>query len=231
MPDIAQVPSNTQRRYRHALAHSRRLLGSPSRRYLWFPLSLLFGVATWGMYLYLALHTGNRRYLSLSAVAGVAILVALTLTGLSNGGDDLAGNLGGGLILAVWLGGIVHALIICAADLDGVRDPVADAERERNRRREYGRRLLRNEPVFARELGLGRPDLTGSDHCFLVDFNHAPAATLCTVRGISPGIANQIVEHRESVGDFSSVHDLVVTLDLSPYLADALQNVAVFVRD
>jgi Helix-hairpin-helix motif len=230
MSDMVQASASTQRRHRHALAHSRRVLGSPSRRYFWFPLSLLFGVATWGMYLYLGLHTGRRRYLLLSAGAGVAMLVGLILAGLSNGNNDLAGNLGGVLILTVWLGGIVHALIICAADLDGVRDPVAAAERERNRWREYGRRLLIKQPDFARELGVGRPDLAGSDHCFLVDFNHAPAAALCTVQGISPAIAHQIVEYRDAGGDFSSVHDLVVTLDLSPYLADGLHNAAVFVR-
>ena len=68
MPDMVQVSANTPQRHRHASARSRRVLGSPSRRYVWFPLSLLFGVATWGMYLYLGLHTGRRRYLLLSAI-------------------------------------------------------------------------------------------------------------------------------------------------------------------
>ena len=183
------------------------------------------------MYLYLGLHTGNRRYLLLSAVSGVAMIIGFTLAGWSNNDNDLKGTVGAALILSVWIGGFVHAIVIWATGLDGVRDPAAVVARERNQRRQYGRRLLMSQPRIATELGVGRPDIPGSDHCFLVDFNHASEATLSTVRGITPAIAHQIVEYREAAGDFSSANDLVVTLDLPPSLSDRLHEVAVFVRE
>ena len=60
-------------------------------------------------------------------------------------------DVGASLILAVWLGGFAHAVVIWALHLDGVADPIAAAERERNDRRVYGRRLLAKQPAFARE--------------------------------------------------------------------------------
>ena len=43
----------------------------------------------------------------------------------------------------------------------------------------------------------------------LVDINTADAATLMTVNGIGPVLADRIIAYREEVGDFASVEDLI----------------------
>lgn len=216
-------------------AHAARLQsfrGERPRRWVWFLLALPFGLTTWAMYLYLGLRTGGRKWFTLAAVVGAAMILGFIFTAQGNqNSNSTINNIGVAMILGVWIGGIAHATVIWSLKLDGISDALAAAERERNDRRAYGRRLLSKQAAFARELGGGRPDLPEADHCFLVDFNHVPEQTLAGLQWVGPELAHRIVQYRQDVGPFSSLDDMDVTLDLPPALTDDLKNVAVFLPD
>lgn len=184
------------------------------------------------MYLYLGARTGRRRWYALSLVAGVAYVVGFVLAakGPTNS-STVASDVGVTLLLTVWIGGLLHAAVIWALKLDTISDPGITAERERERHRTFGRRMLATDPATARRLGVGRPDLPGSNDCFLVDFNHVPEEFLAGVGGLSPEMAGLIVATRQHAGPFSSLNDMGLVLDLPPQEIDHLQAVAVFLPD
>jgi hypothetical protein len=51
-----------------------------------------------------------------------------------------------------------------------------EAAEDRIDLRAEGRRLLASKPALAREVGVGRPDLSGASDYGLIDVNHASAA-------------------------------------------------------
>ena len=184
------------------------------------------------MYLYLGVRTGRRKWYALSGIAGVVYVVgfALAASGPTNS-STVTTDVGATLVLTVWIGGLVHAAIIWALKLDTPSDPELADERERERQRAFGRRMLATDPATARRLGIGRPDLPGSNDCHLMDFNHVPEECLAGVGGISPEMAGLIVATRQHVGPFSSINDMGLVLDLPPQAVDHLQAVAVFLPD
>jgi hypothetical protein len=88
--------------------------------------------------------------------------------------------------LLTWIGGGIHAI---AVSNDAVRriqsraDPILEAAKTRIERRAQGRHLLATQPALAKEVGVGRPDISGADDYGLIDVNHCPAATLASVPG------------------------------------------------
>jgi DNA uptake protein ComE-like DNA-binding protein len=80
-------------------------------------------------------------------------------------------------------------------------------------------------------VGVGRPDIPGSDDYGLVDVNHCPATALTRLPGISNDLAARIAREREQAGGFSSVEDLGVLPDLPPATVDELRDAAVFLPD
>jgi DNA uptake protein and related DNA-binding proteins len=76
--------------------------------------------------------------------------------------------------------------------------------------------LVARYPAIARELRIGRPDLSrGYDDGGLVDINSAPFMVIVSLPGITPEQAWQIIADRESRGALTSIEDLV-TRDLVP---------------
>jgi hypothetical protein len=110
------------------------------------------------MYLYLGVRTGRRKWYALSAVAGVAYVVgfALAASGPTNS-STVATDVGATLLLAVWIGGMAHAAVIWALKLDTVSDPGVADERERERQRVFGRRMLATDPATARRAAPEHP--------------------------------------------------------------------------
>jgi DNA uptake protein ComE-like DNA-binding protein len=104
-----------------------------------------------------------------------------------------------------------------------------EAAQARIERRAEGRHLLASPPALAREVGVGRPDIPGSNDYGLVDVNHASAAALTRLPGITQDLANRIVSQRVQAGGFTSAEDLGVLLDLSPAMVDGLRDMAIFV--
>jgi len=107
-------------------------------------------------------------------------------------------------------------------------DPAMEAARDRIERRAEGRHLLASRPALAREAGVGRPDLPGASDYGLVDVNHASAAALTRLPGITQQLADRIVGQRAQVGGFTSAEDLGVLLDLSPDIVDGMRDMAIF---
>lgn len=191
------------------------------------------GFTTWAAFLYIGVRARRPQWL---AWAGI---YAATLAGyaiLDNPAhpSSTAKGLAAGLALLTWIGGGVHAIAVSS---DAVRriqdkaDPVLEAARTRIERRAQGRHLLATQPSLAREVGVGRPDVPGAEDYGLVDVNHAPAAALATLPGMTGDLARRTVEEREQAGGFSSVEDLGLLLDLPPGTVDQMRDMAIFVPD
>lgn len=199
----------------------------------WLLAVIPLGFTTWAAFVYIGIKARRPRWLAWAAVyAGllVAYLVLDTTFPHNNAAVGLAAVLG----LLAWIGGGAHAFAIsddAIRRIDARSDPALDAARMRIERRVEGRKVLAAQPAVAKEIGLGRPDIAGSDDYGLVDVNHAPAATLGTLPGITAATARQIVQKRAQAGGFSSVEDLGLVLDLPPGLVDQIRDIAVFVPD
>ena len=189
------------------------------------------GFTTWAAFLYIGVRARRPQWL---AWAGV---YAATLAGyaiLDNPAhpSSTAQGLAAGLALLTWIGGGVHAIAVSS---DAVRriqnkaDPVLEAARTRIERRARGRHLLATQPSLAKEVGVGRPDVPGAEDYGLVDVNHAPAAALATLPGMTSELARRTVEERAKAGGFSSVEDLGLLLDLPPGTVDQMRDMAIFV--
>ncbi|MFC5140565.1 hypothetical protein ACFPK1_20175 [Actinomycetospora rhizophila] len=96
-------------------------------------------------------------------------------------------------------------------------DPAIAAALAARDRRSEARRLAAEDPLLARELRIGRPDLARSyDDGGLVDLNTAPGPVIARTLGIAPAHAERIVGCRAAAGRFAAVDDVFVWADL-PY--------------
>jgi DNA uptake protein ComE-like DNA-binding protein len=92
--------------------------------------------------------------------------------------------------------------------------------------------IARATPELAVELGIGRPDLERSfDDGGVVDVNHAPAAALRTIPGLTQEDVRRIVRVRGEVGGFTSAEELGLLADLPPRLTPVLRKHAVFLPE
>ena len=138
------------------------------------------------------------------------------------------------LALGAWIGGFVHALVIrrdVELQLNVSDSPEVEAASRELARRQYGRELLRTKPALARQLGIGRPDLPNADSFGLVDVNHADAAVLATLPGLSDDLAKRVCDFCKQGGLFVSVEDLGLFLDLPPSAVEAMRERAVFAKE
>jgi hypothetical protein len=174
------------------------------------------------------------------AVMAGAILLAFVAIGLAPQSEDgevegLLGTLGPVTMLGV-------VLVSCLL-LIGVRREVyapdattgrADANESARtavevarRKRAEARELAADDPMMARELGIGRivPGTTKPfDDGGLLDLNHATAEQLTKVCGLPAPMAEAVVASRGALGRFAHVEDAIVyglvTEDHAPMLRD-----------
>ena len=188
------------------------------------------GLTTWAAFLYIGLRARRRAWLAWAVVYAALLVVFGVLDGSANPGSDASG-VAALVLLGAWVGGTTHAAVV-RNDAARTRRPGGaarlEAARRRIDRRAEGRRLAAKDPRLAREAGVGRPDVPGSDDHGLVDVNHASKEALCRLPGITPEMAQRIADTRAGVGFFRSAEDLGITLDLSPQLVDDIQEYAVF---
>jgi DNA uptake protein ComE-like DNA-binding protein len=140
-------------------------------------------------------------------------------------------GVGGLLILVGWVGAIATSFTIRSAYERRVGSPLLQAsERAQDRLsdRERARRLVRENPALAAEMGVGRPDLPGATDAGLIDINNASAAALATLPGVDDELATKIVETRAAVSGFSSVEDLGAAIDLDGNVVEGLRGGTVF---
>lgn len=192
-----------------------------------------FGFTTWAAFVYIGIRARRPRWLAWAAVYA-ALLVAYLVLDTTAQHSNAASGVAAALALLAWIGGGAHAFAVsddAARRIQDRTDPALDAARLRIERRAEGRRLLAAKPALAREVGLGRPDISGADDYGLVDVNHAPRAALAKLPGITDEVARQIAERRAQAGGFSSVEDLGLVLDLPPGMVEQIRDMAVFIPD
>jgi Helix-hairpin-helix motif len=199
---------------------------------LWLLLTIPLGFTTWTAFLYIGIRARRARWLAWSAIYALGLVAFIVLTPDSGKGTREA--LAVVAILLTWIGGGVHALAIsgdAVRRIYGPGDPLLEAGKTRIARRAEGRRLLATQPALAKEIGLGRPDLPGSDDYGLVDVNHCSEAGLERLPGVDRTLAKQIVEQRTQCGQFSSVEDLGELLNLPPDQVDNMRDMSLFIQD
>jgi Helix-hairpin-helix motif len=203
--------------------------------YLWALTPLItVGLATWAVFLYAAIR--RRSWWLGGASAAYAVLLAVSLATTSENSASAGEAISATALLACMVGGCAHAFAIRGRVFGLEPTPTGDrlheAEHEALRRRklrEEAREVASRDPALARELGIGRPDLRRDyDDGGLVDVNHAPAAVLASLPGMTPELAAKAVELRGSRGAFVSADDLSIALGMPSDWVTALADMTVY---
>jgi hypothetical protein len=165
------------------------------------------------------------------AAAVVGVLLALNPTDAQ--GDPVAGGqvvsaLGGFLMLAVMAGACVQQTSLRrevyfttpVAPVDTLlvpvgTDPALAAALAARDRRETARALAARDPLIARDLRIGRPDLPRTyDDGGLVDLNSAPAAVIGEICDLTADVAAHIVDTRTACGGYLVLDDVFTMADI-----------------
>ncbi len=178
------------------------------------------------------LHAAIKMRSTLAWAAFVIYLVGtVTMFTTVSSNDAL---FSAGLVLNT-LGGTAHAFAVRRRVFPRP-DPVAYgndqaiqfAQHRRDLRQE-ARELAERDPGLAMELRIGRPDLPRRyDDGGLVDMNHAPAAVIAGLPGMTPELVEQILEARQAVGTFTSAVEVCITANLPADLTSPLTEYTVY---
>ncbi|MEZ0095733.1 protein kinase [Streptacidiphilus sp. EB129] len=118
-----------------------------------------------------------------------------------------------------------------SASRPGDVDPTIGEALKRRQRRLEARDVLEHDPALARELRIGRPDLPRQfDDGGLVDVNHVPVATLAAPPGLTPELAERVVQARDEHGGFAFLEEMDVYAHLPDGLAQELAERLVFLQ-
>ena len=177
---------------------------------------------------FLSLALTRRRGRDWAVFAGYLLAVVLEVVVLSVAGHKDPGQaLAGGLVLVLMGGAAVHAAVAFGRDRRD-RQALAMARGRMERRRE-AREIAQKNPVLARELRIGRPDLARDyDDGGLVDMNQVPAQILHSQLGLSAAEAAAVVAARARLGSFSSANEVTTYASLAPDRLDALSDWMIF---
>jgi DNA uptake protein ComE-like DNA-binding protein len=176
--------------------------------------------------------------------ATVAMIVALGAFPSGSGGNAAVG----GFIVALAGCAAVHSFFLFrpeagpgapgapgaplagrAASVRQLNQAAVIQARDRIERRKEARHLIATNPALARDLMIGRPDLTRAyDDGGLVDVNHVPGAVLATGLGLAPGEVTDVLAARDKLGRFTSADELCAYTDLPPARVDELRDLMIF---
>jgi Helix-hairpin-helix motif len=186
-------------------------------------------------FLYAALR---RRSAALGGAAGA--YTAGVVGGCAGivSGDGGATVLGLLVFVLTWTVSTVHALVARpriyppANARDQMNQRVVEMARHRRGLREAAREVVREDPVLARELRIGRPDLLprAYDDGGLIDVNHVPPEVLSRLPGLTYEMVDRIMQVRTRSGGFVSAEELAVHCDLPPSVLPEIAEYAMFVR-
>jgi hypothetical protein len=96
--------------------------------------------------------------------------------------------------------------------------------------RDQARRTADADPMLAKRLGIGRPDLPRQfDDGGLVDLNHAPLGVLVTLPGVTERGARQIQDRVERSGPFANLGEVMLVVEISPTFEHHLREYCVFI--
>jgi hypothetical protein len=196
-------------------------------RWMWLGIALPIGFGAW-VPVVAGVKAQKRPWIAWGTFVVLFALVAFVVATVEPEEDSL----GGALLIFSWMlhGATSFALMKPYRERMTVRAryeaETAEADHvDDERRAVIG--LARKDPARARDLGVGRPDLPGARHGYVVDVNHAPAGVVATLPGISNEIAAEIVRLRGELNGFESVDDLGSLLDLHPRVVAAMRSRAV----
>ena len=182
----------------------------------------------------------GAAYALASLVTGVMFYSApVDATGTPTG---WMGNLGGFLLLAIIVAACVQQTPLRrqvykdrprplpAAPMSlSSSHAVAAIEQARAKRR-AARDLAQRDPLMARDLRIGRPDLPRQyDDGGLVDLNSAPVQVIAQACELPLDVAQTIAEVRTGFGRFSSVDEAVVYAKLNEDAADIMKDRAIVI--
>jgi hypothetical protein len=213
---------------KHGATAVRRWTPPSAARWLWLLVPLgSFGMAAFIPPAYFAIRQRRRSGFVWSAL----LLAAITAFFIVDPHNDHAGTRHGvavALIMLCFVGGAAVTLGFLVAGPPS-EDPVAVARRQLELR-QHARKVAEKDPRLAIEAHIGRPDIRG-DHGDggLVDVNRVPASVLAGLPGIDAALAHRIVTTRRDVGGYSSLADLVTTLDLDPIRLDDAADQLIFI--
>jgi hypothetical protein len=206
----------------------------------WFLVHLLsLGILAPVPFAAAAARTRRRADAAVAAGYGLAVALLITIIAVAPRGPDgeiarTPSSLVGLVFLAVLVGGTVHlALLRRRVYRPAPRhaDPAIAAALAARDRREEARRLAAADPLLAREVRIGRPDLPRRyDDGGLVDLNTAPAAVLAQALGVDGAVAATIVSARDAAGRLTSVEDLFVYSDLPVDAWDVVRDRGIVLR-
>ncbi|MEV5720068.1 hypothetical protein AB0L41_39810 [Amycolatopsis mediterranei] len=164
-----------------------------------------------------------------AAAAVMGVLLSLAPTDATGKAVGTAGNL---LTSVAVILGLAVVAVACVQQVklrreilrhapgerfDGPDPALAAALAARERRAE-ARKLALSDPLIARDLRVGRPDLQRNyDDGGLVDLNNAPAAVIGAVCGLDATTTEAIVEIRTAVGGFSTVDDVFTAVPVAAW--------------
>jgi DNA-binding SARP family transcriptional activator len=191
---------------------------------------LSFGVFSWAAMVFFAVR---RRSMALG-LAAVGYFLLLVVFGLTTSDDPNSRweNVAVLALLVSMAGGAVHTALLMSGTRDRRTEPGYDTLRslELRIRREQALTLLDHHPRIARELRIGRPDLSRVfNDGGLVDINAVPEHILAALPGVTVPQAQRIVAHRQAVGDFTSVEDLITDGLLPVPTVRALSDVLIVI--
>ncbi|WP_329250286.1 winged helix-turn-helix domain-containing protein [Actinoallomurus sp. NBC_01490] len=193
---------------------------------------LSFGSLSWAA---LAFFAARRRSWALGlASAGYFLLVGVFVFTMSDSGESPWDNVAMLALLLAMVGGAVHVAVLVTGTSARLRNAPPDLDTLRSLelriRREQALTLLDHYPPIARELRIGRPDLSRVfNDGGLVDINGVPEHVLAALPGVTVPQAQQIVARRRVTGGFASVEDLITYGLLPVPVVRALSDVLIAV--
>jgi DNA uptake protein ComE-like DNA-binding protein len=182
------------------------------------------GLLAWVPFMHAAARLHRRSITVLTAVYAAGAVTAVVLVSLPT--VDAQGEPTGGEVFAV-LGTLLLLALVAGSCVQQVwlrrqvyratstTDPAIVAALQARARRAAARELVADDPLIARELRIGRPDLPHDyDDGGLVDLNSAPATAIAAACELTPRAADGIVAARTEHGGFLTVDDLFSMADI-----------------
>jgi DNA uptake protein ComE-like DNA-binding protein len=205
------------------------------------------GLFAWVPFLHAAtrLRTTKARLLLLLFGALDVLMYVLLATMPENAQGQVANGplatIGGLLALGIMIVGCLQLVSLRRMIYEGAPvdvgpatqhpavDPAIQAVLAGRARRDEARKLAAQDPLLARELRIGRPDVAKDyDDGGLVDLNHAQAEVIAETCGIPVEVAAIIVRARVQRGEsFANVDELFVMAELPVATWDSIRDRAV----
>jgi DNA uptake protein ComE-like DNA-binding protein len=184
---------------------------------------------------FLRLAVARRKARDWAVFAGylVASTVVLTLMSIAGPADAVSAT-AGTLAIAVMAVAGVHAFLAFRPmpESNGslASEQALTMARSRMHCRQQARELAQHNPVLARDLRIGRPDLPHDyDDGGLVDVNQVPADVLASCLGLTAAESAAVAEARDQLGRFGSPEELSVYAQLPPDRVEAIRDWMMFI--